>query len=142
MRALRRTAIALIAAAATTFAVTACDPDDSNSSPASLSSTAGLVPAAVSRIATTPPPPVDPYSTNGTWLVPSEIAPGNYRVIPKNSRGGYWETCADAGCDIDFDGSDHTGLIDNDNVDGPGVVNIPTWAYSIKLRNVRLAPIQ
>ena len=34
-------------------------------------------------------------TTSGTFLVPTEISPGSYRVVSSDGTGtGYWETCA------------------------------------------------
>lgn len=89
------------------------------------------------------PKATDPYSTNGTWLVPSQIKPGNYLATPDGTRsGGYIEVCADIGCDIDFDGSDYTGMISNDYIEGQGYVTIPESAFSITLDDLELSPVQ
>lgn len=84
------------------------------------------------------PKKVDPYSTNGTWLVPSEIAPGTYRAITNDSIGGYYEVCATMGCDAFGDGE----LITNDFFEGSSIVVIPPNAVSIKLDDATLTPIQ
>ena len=36
----------------------------------------------------------DPYSSDGTWLVPAEIAPGTYRVASTTADSGYYKVCA------------------------------------------------
>lgn len=72
----------------------------------------------------------DPYSSDGTWLVPSEIAPGTYRaaVKPGSFAGmGYYKTCADYTCEIGTD-----GFIDNGLLQGPGIVLVPSNAVSVK----------
>ena len=82
----------------------------------------------------------DPYSSDGTWLVPAEIQPGTYRaaIKPNWADSGYYKVCADYACDIDFDGSDATGMISNDYMTGPGVVVIPPNAVSVELNDLIL----
>lgn len=89
-----------------------------------------------------------PFTTGtGTWFVPSDIAPGTYRAYSTRESGivagtGYYAVCADAACEIDFDGSDYTGLIDNGNLDGgPGLVVVPEHAATVQLSGVRLEAI-
>ena len=80
----------------------------------------------------------DPYHSDGMWMVPSEITPGTYRVTPTSSIEGYTATCADYTCRIDFDGSDATGMIDNELYPGPGILVIPANAVMVKLQRVSL----
>jgi hypothetical protein len=75
---------------------------------------------------------VNPYNSDGTWLVPAEIAPGTYRVSLTDSSG-YSETCADYTCEIGT-----SGFINNALYDGPGVLVVPSNAVSVKLRGVSL----
>lgn len=93
---------------------------------------------------TAPTATADPYSNDGTWLIPEEILPGDYKVTPDTSswrNSGYWELCADLACEIDMDGSDYTGMIQNGAVTGQGYVTIPEYAVAITLDNVTLTPI-
>ena len=75
-----------------------------------------------------------PYSSDGTWLVPSEIAPGTYRTaLASGESMGYYATCADFACEIGT-----PGFITNDNLRGPGIVVVPPNAVSIELRGLVL----
>ena len=74
----------------------------------------------------------DPYSSDGTWLVPTEITPGTYRVASTGSLG-YSKVCADYTCEIGTD-----GFISNDLYQGPGVLVIPSNAVSVQLSDVSL----
>ena len=139
MHIVKRAALAAAAVLAT-IAVTACEPV------AETDSFTSDRPARTNRVTTewTPPPApkTDPYTTSGTWLVPSEIAPGTYKVTPTDSTG-YVATCADLACEIDFDGSDFTGLIDNKLVTGKAAyLVIPAHAVAVELRDVTLTPTQ
>jgi hypothetical protein len=137
MRILRR-AIPVIAAAVLALGVTACDPDNNLSSPASLSTTAGLVPARAEQPAIRhTSPPANPLSTNGRWKVPEQIAPGTYQAIPRNSFGGYWETTSRIGAE-----PGDPGWIANDFITGNDYVTIGPDVRYIKLDDVTLIPAE
>lgn len=85
--------------------------------------------------------PVDPYSTDGEWLVPGEIQPGQYKAIQDGTFSGYVAVCADLECEIDMDGSDATGLIDNYTVDGQAYVTVPQGAMKVELNRAHLVPV-
>jgi hypothetical protein len=135
----KNTAIALAAGVAV-LGLTACDPSQLEPTPTPVprvvdaTETPWVAPTSVL------PVKVDPYTTTGTWLVPSEIAPGTYRVNLKGANG-YYEVCADLACDIDFDGDDSTGMIDNAFLEGPGFVEIPAHAEAVTLRGVELVAV-
>jgi len=79
----------------------------------------------------------DPMSTNGTWMVPSEIPPGNYRTQMQSGESvGYSEVCADIACEIGT-----PGFISNDLYDGPGMLSIPETAVAVKIKNIVLTPM-
>lgn len=81
--------------------------------------------------------PSDPMSTNGTWMVPSEIPPGNYRTqMHSGETVGYSEVCADIACKIGT-----PGFISNDLYDGPGILSIPETAVAVKIKNIVLTPM-
>lgn len=93
--------------------------------------------------------PAGPFTTgSGVWFVPADIEPGTYRAYSTRDTGwnagtGYYAVCADAACEIDFDGSDYTGLIDNGNLaGGPGLVVVPEHAAVVELSGVRLEAIR
>jgi hypothetical protein len=65
-------------------------------------------------------------------MVPSEIAPGTYRVMPTGGMG-YSEVCADYTCEIGT-----SGFISNEVYKGPGILVIPSGAVSVKLSGVSL----
>lgn len=80
---------------------------------------------------------VDPYSSNGTWQVPSQIPPGTYRTaLAAWQTNGYYTICADCTCEPNT-----PGFIRIDFLNGPGVVMIPPNAASIKLNNLILTPM-
>lgn len=84
-----------------------------------------------------PPTPAakDPYRSTGTWLVPSQIAYGEYRVTLTGSTG-YWKLCGDLSCKLGTD-----GFLDNEFLQGPGILVVPLNAVSIELRGVILTPL-
>ena len=99
------------------------------------------VPGIAARGSLAPAPktqaPSDPMSTNGTWMVPSEIPPGNYRTqMQPGETGGYSEVCADVACEIGT-----PGFISNDLYDGPGMLSIPENAVAVKIRDIVLTPM-
>src|SRR5690606_14571469 len=123
-------ATATIAAAA--FAViglTACDPQtiDGYATPTPQTVDAGIgewvAPTSTIEI----PAPVDPLSTNGTWLVPSEIGYGTYRTTPTSDIVSYWALCADLAC------QPGPGMIQNEILDGQGFIVIGPDAVAVEL---------
>ena len=100
-------------------------------------------PAPVAAQAPAPAPApvqIDPYSSTGTWMVPQEILPGTYRaMIADGENTGYYATCADYACEIEFDSDG--GLISNDFMTGPGIIVIPPNAVSVELRDLVLTPM-
>lgn len=65
------------------------------------------------------------FDGDGTYVVGEDILPGTYRA--EASPGCYWETGRGSGAG----GID--GIIENDNTDGPVVVQITPDAYQIKV---------
>ena len=129
-------------AAAATVVLTGCSPISTVGSPARSSdsrATSALdasLPGEKSTSPTLESNPVDPYKSSGTWLVPEEIAPGNYRVILSSPRrSGYTAVCADFAC------RPGPGMIGNDIHDGPGVLVVPPEAVAVELSNVELTPM-
>lgn len=81
--------------------------------------------------------PDDPMSTNGVWMVPGEIPPGNYRTkMQPGETSGYSEVCADIACEIGT-----PGFISNDLYDGPGILSVPESAVAVKIKNIILTPL-
>lgn len=140
MRNLRRITLTVLASAAVIAGLTACDPDDSLSSPASLTTTTdsfARFSAPTTEMQIAAPRKVDPYSTNGRWKVgygDGQIAPGDYQAAPTDSMG-YWETCRNITCEIGTD-----GFIENDLIEGPDYMNIPADAQYVKLSDITLTP--
>lgn len=132
---------AVVAAAAGALALTACDPTTTGTQLPTAVRTPAYVPVEATRtIVPVAPVKADPYSSNGEWLVPSDIAPGQYKATATGSSG-YVEVCADLGCKIDMDGSDHTGMIANYSVSGQAYVVVPAYAAKVKLRGIVLTPV-
>jgi len=129
-------ATAIIAAAA--FAViglTACDPQtiDGYATPTPQTVDAGVgewvAPTSTIEI----PAPVDPLSTNGTWLVPSEIGYGTYKVTPTSDFLANWTLCGNLSC---------SDIIQIEIVDGPGYIEIGPDAVAVELDDVVLTPME
>ena len=121
-------------AAAATVVLTGCSPISTIGSTAKSSGRSTVTPTQAAS-PTLEADPTDPYSSTGTWLVPEEIAPGTYRVIPLSSRSGYTAVCADFAC------RPGPGMIGNDIHDGPGVLVVPPEAVAVELSNVELTPM-
>lgn len=82
--------------------------------------------------------PVNPYSSNGQWLVPDEIRPGNYRVsLQPGKSTGYGAVCGDFECNP----FGEPGMLSNDNYSGPGVMVVPQSAVMVELRGIALTPM-
>lgn len=79
---------------------------------------------------------LDPLTTDGTWLVPGDIAPGNYRVQVVSNFGGYSEVCGDLACEIGT-----RGFLGNELYNGPGVLVIPPDAVAVKIARITLTPM-
>lgn len=130
---MNRTTITLATAALSLAVLTACVPEDLDTG-SQTTTTSG--PASHTWLAPTSRAPItaakaDPYSSTGTWLVPAEIAPGNYRVTLQG-KTGYWATCRDYACAVG------DGMIDNDFMRGPGLLSIGADAVAVQLRGVTL----
>lgn len=82
--------------------------------------------------------PMNPLETDGTWLVPEEIAPGTYRTSLNDGifAVGYAKVCADDACQIGT-----PGFIDNDVFNGPGILVVPPNAVSVEINNITLVPM-
>ncbi|TLF72885.1 hypothetical protein [Nocardia cyriacigeorgica] len=132
---LKRTAL-IVAAGVAVLSLTACDPSQLEPRPTpaprvvDATETPWVAPTSVLPVR------ADPYSSDGAWLIGSEIAPGNYRVVPTSEFGGGWTLCATYGC-----GPLDPGFIANDFLTGPGYVTIPADALLIELTNVRLEAV-
>lgn len=132
----------IITTAAAAAVLTGCSPISTVGSPARSSdarATSALdasLPGERSASPTLESNPVDPYRSTGTWLVPEEISPGNYRVnLSSSRRSGYTAVCADLAC------RPGPGMIGNDIHDGPGVLVVPPEAVAVELSNVELTPM-
>lgn len=128
-------AFAVVAAAATVLTLTACNPA-TPTEPVAISSM--YTPAPVETTVETPMLPakaVDPYSSDGDWLVPSEIVPGQYKATSTGSIEGYVAVCRDLDCAIG------AGMIKNYLVDGPAYITVPANAVKIHLERVTLTPM-
>jgi len=113
--------------------LTACDPDNTTGHPVPVSRMADAASTYTAPTVRMPIAPPDPLSTDGMHLVPSEIAPGQYRVTPTGVIGGYYALCTDLDCQIG------AGLLRNDFVTGTAYVTIPAdGVVAIDLSDVRL----
>ncbi|WP_328439200.1 hypothetical protein [Nocardia puris] len=140
---LKNTVAALAIAALAVLGATACEPVEGKPTPSTTTGidAPGLWIAPTSTLPVAPAK-LDPLKSEGTWLVPGDIAPGTYRVTPTGSFSGYVELCADLACEIDFDGSDYTGMISNELYSGPGFLVVPDHAVAVTLQRVELEPFQ
>lgn len=131
-----RTITTILAAALTLGALTACVPQDETGTAVPTTTPWSYTRPKFAAPTTTIPVKTDPYRTTGTWLVPSEIAPGNYRVtVQPGQTRGYTATCSTLTCDIGG------GLMDNANYSGPGILVIHANAVSVELKRVILTPL-
>jgi hypothetical protein len=73
--------------------------------------------------------------SNGSLLVPSEVAPGNYWATPAGSSSGYVEVCADYTCEVGG------GLIENYIVNGRTMIVVPYGASMVNVSYASLTPI-
>jgi hypothetical protein len=76
-------------------------------------------------------------ATDGMLKVGTDIQPGIYQVKPIGGSG-YFALCADAGCRIDFDGSDATGMIDNEIVSGPSYMEVGPGVTYVKVTSLKI----
>lgn len=70
--------------------------------------------------------------SNGSLLVPDDLAPGNYWATPTDPLGGYVEVCADYACDVSL------GMIENYSIAGRTMIVVP---YHARLVNVSEASL-
>lgn len=73
--------------------------------------------------------------SNGSLLVPDDIAPGNYWATPTDSIGGYVEVCADYTCAV------AGGMIENYTVEGRTMIVVPYSARMVNVSDASLAPV-
>ena len=77
----------------------------------------------------------NPYNSDGTWLVPTEIAPGTYRAVSNDGTGtGYYAVCGDYSCEPGAGNS----MISNDFFSGSSIIVVPPNAVSVELDGVAL----
>jgi hypothetical protein len=72
--------------------------------------------------------------TNGSLLVPGDIAPGNYWATPTDSIGGYVAVCSDYTCEVG------AGMIENYVVNGRTMIPIPGNARMVNVQRAQLTP--
>src|SRR5690242_15548667 len=89
--------------------------------------TAGLLSLGAAQSNATP--------SNGSLLVPGDIAPGNYWATPTSRLGGYVEVCADYQCDVGG------GMIENYSVDGRTMIVVPYTARMVNVDDATLTPV-
>ena len=133
----KRSAIALAVAGIAVLGLSACDPNEVTGSavPVSHVDTTFEAPTTQMPIASTVRP-ADPYSTNGRWRVPEQIAPGDYQATPTHELGGYWEQTRVIGA---VPGDD--GFLSNDFITGQDYVHIGPDTKFIELDDVTLTPV-
>ena len=133
---INRIAFTLAAAAASVIALSACEPIEVDGYPTPADHTVPAVEwtAPTSKLPVTPAP-VDPYSSNGTWLVPSEIDYGTYKATSTSDLFGYWALCADLAC------QPGPGMIQNEIVDASGYVVIGPDAVAVELDDIVLTRV-
>jgi hypothetical protein len=78
--------------------------------------------------------PSNALPSNGSLLVPRDIAPGDYWATPTVSDGGYVAVCADYTCEVG------AGMIENYGVDGRTMIPIPANAKMVNIEHVTLTP--
>lgn len=127
----------VVTAAAAALSMTACVPEEIEGKPVptterTVSAVDWSAPTSTIEI----PAPVDPLSTNGTWLVPSEIGYGTYKATSTSDIFGYWALCADLAC------QPGPGMIDNEIVDASGYIVIGPDAVAVELDDVVLTPME
>lgn len=93
---------------------------------------------------TAPVDTLDPLTTNGTWLVGSEIQPGTYRVTPAEGMFAmpYWARCADFTCSMSGSGGVAGAILENSTVTGPSFITIAESDVAVELQDVILTPTQ
>jgi hypothetical protein len=73
--------------------------------------------------------------SDGSLLVPGDVAPGNYWATPTGSLGGYVEVCADYTCEVGG------GMIENYTVEGRTMVVVPYGARMVNVSHASLTPV-
>lgn len=122
----------LLTTIAASLALTGCASIPTTSSPTATPQTVTVETPYLSHTITAPI--TDPYSTDGQWLVPSEIEAGDYRAIQTDTAwGGYVKICRDTACQIGT-----PGFVDNAIVTGSAIIHIPADAQSIQIQRVKL----
>ena len=79
--------------------------------------------------------PAGATPTNGSLLVPGDIAPGNYWATPTDSVGGYVAVCSDYNCEVE------AGMIENYVVQGRTMIPVPGNARMVNVQRVQLTPV-
>jgi hypothetical protein len=74
------------------------------------------------------PPPATGQEVNGTWIVNSEVAPGTYRLAPRDGST-YWARLSDANGEQ---------LIDNDFQNGQTYITILASDFAVELDGILL----
>lgn len=131
-------AYVIVATATAALALTACNPNTTADPVSTYTPAAASVTDAPTFAPVTPAPAApaaDPYSSDGDWLVPTEIVPGQYKAVSTGSIEGYVEVCATMDCAVG------AGMIKNYLVDGPTYITVPPNAVKVHLDRVSLAPM-
>lgn len=129
-----REAAIFTTAVAAILTLAACDPAGGGPHPVQQTVDAGVDTTRTGAPTTTRQ--VDPLSSTGTWLVPSQIPHGTYQItLNQEGRRGYWALCSDLMCEPG------AGMISNDLVNGPGYVVIGPDAVAVELSRVTLTPV-
>ena len=124
---LRRILLALF----TLAVVTACSP--------TYDARTGTVDTPAATV--TAPDQLDPLVSDGTWMVPQDIPFGTYRTQSTDQGwAGYYYTCADLACEIDFDGLTNTGRLDAQIVNGPGFLVLEEPVRFVHIERLILTP--
>lgn len=85
---------------------------------------------------------IDPYASNGQWLVPSQVAPGTYLAVQRDPVMGRVLICADLVCAPAPGGGIGTGtLINQFVVLGRTYVTIPADAAMVQFNGVSLTRV-
>ncbi|MDD4868747.1 MAG: hypothetical protein PHQ28_17060 [Mycobacterium sp.] len=73
--------------------------------------------------------------SNGSLLVPGDLAPGNYWATPTVASGGYVAVCSSYTCEVE------DGMIDNYDVEGRTMIVVPPNATMVNVDNAELTPV-